>query len=520
MSSANDIITVILLSLGDYYAVDGGAGTDRLVVEAQALNADLIVSGNSTYDVTHSDPASILVTADNFESYKIIAGSGHDSLTGSRSDDELNGGFGNDELDGLFGEDTLIGGSGDDRLTVGDFAGDIGPDIIDGGDGFDYLLKLPRNTLSDAQDITLNFLLPDGAEFTLSDGTHVSNIERISNLQLGDGNDTVKFVPKSIADRHHAHGGVGDDHLNVTLNHITDDIKTAVGAQLFIVYPDGQSPFAAPIVAANQFETFRIISGSGNDSLRGGDGGDRLEGNAGNDKLTGAGGNDTLLGGSGDDRLLGGDGNDRLMGDPGADELQGGDGIDTVNYLNSPAGVIVDISTTTPVASGGDAEFDTFISIESVDGSEYDDTISSTDENNLLRGRGGDDVIYGRGGNDALGGAAGNDELHAGDGHDRLYGGDGNDTLHGGTGNDRMWGDGGADTFIMRAGDGTDKILDFDLGSSDIIDLSDFQVSSFSLLQSMTSQIASDVRVNFPTGDVLIIENIPMSQLQSYHFFL
>jgi serralysin len=113
-----------------------------------------------------------------------------------------------------------------------------------------------------------------------------------------------------------------------------------------------------------------------------------------------------------------------------------------------------------------------------------------------------------------------NDELHAGDGHDRLYGGDGNDTLHGGTGNDRMWGDGGADTFIMRAGDGTDKILDFDLGSSDIIDLSDFQVSSFSLLQSMTSQIASDVRVNFPTGDVLIIENIPMSQLQSYHFFL
>lgn len=520
MSCVNDMIIVVLTSLGDYHHVDCGPGINTLVIEAPALTADLTTSGNSTYEMTHSDPPVVLVKGEGFTKFKILGGSGNDTLTGYTSDDELDGGLGDDELDGDSGEDTLLGGPGDDRLSVGGFAGDTGPDTIDGGDGFDHLLKLPRSGLSDVQDITLNFLLANGANFTLTDGTVVSNIERISNLQLGDGDDKVKFVPKSIDDRHQTHGGNGTDHLNVTLNHITDDLKTAVGTQLFIVYPDGQSPFAAAIVAANLFETFRIISGSGDDSIRGADGIDRLEGNAGNDKLTGAGGNDTLLGGAGDDILNGGDGNDRMFGGPGSDTFYGMAGIDTVNYFHSFAGVTIDISAQTPVASGGDADFDTLISIESIDGSLFDDQIYGSSGNNLLRGQAGADTILGRDGNDALGGGDGADNLQGDAGADRLYGDAGADTLHGGIDNDKMWGGAGDDLFEMRPGDGIDKIMDFEVASSDKVDLSTFQIASFSVLQSLMAQDAAHVRITLPGNDILIIENTLASDLKAYHFHL
>lgn len=85
--------------------------------------------------------------------------------------------------------------------------------------------------------------------------------------------------------------------------------------------------------------------------------------------------------------------------------------------------------------------------------------------------QGGDDVLYGRGGDDRLGGKAGSDTLYGGAGEDRLYGDDGDDVLIGGRGDDLLLGDGrspgggGADTFVLRAGEGTDRVRDFTAGT-------------------------------------------------------
>jgi hypothetical protein len=77
--------------------------------------------------------------------------------------------------------------------------------------------------------------------------------------------------------------------------------------------------------------------------------------------------------------------------------------------------------------------------------------VRSTNANEGLVGRAGNDYLYGGGGNDILIGGAGNDQLVGGSGDDQLVGGTGNDTLDG------QWGD---DTYFWGAGQGNDYIHD------------------------------------------------------------
>ena len=178
------------------------------------------------------------------------------------------------------------------------------------------------------------------------------------------------------------------------------------------------------------------IGTSGDDVLNGDDGSNVMNGLAGADILTGEGGNDWMRGGLGDDELYGGTGNDSLIGDGGADLFNGGDGRDTANYRYSSEGVNVNLLT--GVASGGDAEGDTLVSIENLSGSEHNDILAGDAENNTLLGFHGDDVLSGEGGNDNLQGREGNDELYGGDGNDFLRGGEGSDILVGGEGRDSI----------------------------------------------------------------------------------
>ena len=109
-----------------------------------------------------------------------------------------------------------------------------------------------------------------------------------------------------------------------------------------------------------------------------------------------------------------------------------------------------------------------------------DDAIRGGDGNDVLRGDsnsrdsggtvGGNDILDGGGGNDRLGGKAGDDILLGGAGNDQLWGDDGDDVLRGGLGNDTLTGDDnsggqGSDIFVFAAGEGTDKIKDFELGT-------------------------------------------------------
>ncbi|MEM7061663.1 MAG: hypothetical protein AAF572_00630 [Cyanobacteria bacterium P01_B01_bin.77] len=144
------------------------------------------------------------------------------------------------------------------------------------------------------------------------------------------------------------------------------------------------------------------------DTQVGSDDGETIVGGDFRVSLDGQGGDDTLAGGLGNDLILGDDGDDVLRGDLNERDPQDG-------------------------------------------------------------GNGGNDIIFGGEGNDRIGGKAGNDILSGDAGDDTIYGDAGDDILMGVTGNDILVGDNfsggsGSDLFVFGNGDGTDTILDFEVG--------------------------------------------------------
>ncbi|NRA87331.1 MAG: hypothetical protein HRU28_08045 [Rhizobiales bacterium] len=140
------------------------------------------------------------------------------------------------------------------------------------------------------------------------------------------------------------------------------------------------------------------------------------------EELRGSNYNDTLVGnekvnfikgGSGADIINAKGGDDFITGGAGADIINGGDGIDHISYYDSKSAV--EINLITGLGKGGDAEGDTFINIENIQGSSYDD---------ILIGDGNDNQIYSRGGNDSIS-IKGNDIVSGGEGIDKIIFDDG-----------------------------------------------------------------------------------------------
>ena len=135
----------------------------------------------------------------------------------------------------------------------------------------------------------------------------------------------------------------------------------------------------------------------------------------------------TLEGRSGNDALFGGSANDFLLGGIGGDHMEGGAGTDGTSYLSSFGGVTIDLQFN--VATGGDADGDTLIGMEDVQGSMFDDALYGNNSANRFDGWYGADILEGRGGADTLTGYDGNDIIYAGADGDRVSGGDGIDLL-------------------------------------------------------------------------------------------
>ncbi len=163
-------------------------------------------------------------------------------------------------------------------------------------------------------------------------------------------------------------------------------------------------------------------------------------------------GDDTLRGGPSRDHLYGLGGNDTLIGGLGADVLDGGDGIDTVDYRRSLQGVQVNLGFGFGV--GGHAAGDSFVSIENVIGSSYNDTLTGGAGKNVLKGGFGDDILIG-GGEDILWGERGEDDLRLTADDDKPYQAE----AHGGRGDDTItitgnaataWGDENEDTITAN----------------------------------------------------------------------
>src|SRR4051812_20721119 len=102
-------------------------------------------------------------------------------------------------------------------------------------------------------------------------------------------------------------------------------------------------------------------------------------------------GDDSIVGYGGDDSIWGLSGDDYIVGGAGADALHGGPGSDTAGYYNSTTGVVA--SLTAGVGAGGEAEGDTYFSIENLVGNQFADALVGNDASNSLYGYGGDDFL-------------------------------------------------------------------------------------------------------------------------------
>ncbi len=92
------------------------------------------------------------------------------------------------------------------------------------------------------------------------------------------------------------------------------------------------------------------------------------------------------------------------------------------------------------------------LNAERINGGAGNDELTGNDQENVIRGGGGEDKIKGGGGNDLLEGGDARDEIDGDAGQDELRGEMGDDTLRGGAEADRLDGGIGNDTLIGGAG--------------------------------------------------------------------
>ena len=267
----------------------------------------------------------------------------------------------------------------------------------------------------DATTSDVTYSLSDDADgaFTIDSDTGVVTVLDASKISFEDGDTRDIEVTATSAD--------GSTSVQSYTINVTDTAESINVSGTFVDTGVAETQ----ITGSDTADNITLHETGGN--VRGGDGNDTLEGSVANDVLRGDEGNDTVVGGAGNDQIFGG---------AGADVLDGGEGIDTARYDADSIGINVNLET--GEASGGEAEGDSFASIENVWGGSADDVITGSSGNNSLRGLDGDDVIDGGAGNDVLRGDEGNDTVVGGAGNDQIFGGAGADVLDGGEGVDTL----------------------------------------------------------------------------------
>lgn len=462
--------------------LEGGAGADTLDGgRGEDTASYLHAASGVTVDLATGTGAGSEAQGDVLIAIEHVAGSAYaDTLSGDGGDNNLAGNDGNDTLNGAGGADKLDGGAGADQLNGGD-----GDDVLIGGAGDDTLVGGAGSDTA--------YLSGFWSAYTITQNGGVTTITGADGVDTLTGVEFVKFKDRtvylggpnaapvaaalaftvaqggtiSLAESAFLAGATDADGDSLTLHSVyasnnglvtltaDNGVKftvdeTFVGTTSFdYVLSDGKGGESRATATFTVNAANAYTGTSANDVYRG-------LGSA--DTVWGGDGDDLLDGGAGADQLSGESGNDRLIGGSGADVINGGFGNDTASYETAKAGVQASLAA--GGGTTGDAQGDSFVSIENLAGSQFSDTLVGDSNANELFGLAGDDTLDGGDGADKLYGGAGQDLLIGGAGNDILDGGDGDDVLRGGAGHD-----------VLNGGAGFDTISYADAGEAIAIDL-------------------------------------------------
>ncbi|ONG56096.1 hypothetical protein BKE38_07160 [Pseudoroseomonas deserti] len=415
-------------------AIDGGEGFDTVyyneVAEAQdgiTISLDGFVPGDGIaggHTFTNIEGV-VGGSGDDWIIGDVTGGEGYregvdNRFEGGDGDDILDGGYGNDTLQGGRGNDELIGGEGNDTADFRDL--DVGVEVrLDKG----YAETRVTGDATPEHDDLISIEHAVGTRYNdLMIGDAAEN-----QLYGGRGNDKLE-------------GGAGADYLDGGRGIDTASYTNATSGVTAALSDYDSSPpgdFTIFIPEPNSINTGDAAGDtySSIENLEGSKFADALYGNSEDNHLSGLAGKDALYGGAGDDVLEGG---------LDADALNGGEGSDFASYENAASAVEASLTarknTPTTITTGNEALGDTYVSVENLRGSTFNDLLTGDANGNILQGLDGNDTLDGASGNDRLEGGAGNDWLLGGAGDDRLIGGIGNDTIDGG--------EGGSDTVDYR----------------------------------------------------------------------
>ena len=490
-SVGNDILLSIDSVLGSHFADDitglAAGGTQFFGLEG---NDTFTGSGSGNEIYYANSPAGIVVDlaagtaqdgfgdTDTFTGIQIVRGSAYSDLISGDSGANLLDGSSVRQIEGSDGQDVLVGRGGADTLIGGT---DFDVAVFAGAPGH-IEVNVPAGTVDQYDSMG-----------SLAATATLDSIEKIVGTDSADtylgGAGPNASVPFDVFE-----GRGGDDLITGGGHTRLDFADASSGVEVTFTAPGTGTATGDSSIGTDTF--------TGVEGVRGSDASDVFTGSSADEFFRGRGGADTIDGG--------GNGTDH----------------DTVDYLDSPGAVHVDLSLN-QTTDDGYGFVDTLTDIENVSGSGNNDVLAGDGNANVLAGGDGNDVLFGGGGNDTLDGGNGFDEANyssdtaavtvnlgantatdgfggtdtlssiewvTGSAYDdtitgdsnanTLRGGDGNDTITGGAGSDILEGGSGADTFNYDGvGDGTSIATNEVRGPSRVGDiLVDFQSDTDSIL--------------------------------------
>ena len=433
-----------------------------------------------------------IIGNDNGEGGIFIGGNGKDTLISGQNDFEMTGGKGNDLFVFGGGKDTIHdysqkGTDGADKISLGSF------------EEVDYEL--------DGENLILNF--GENDSLTVVDG-------KGKEITFADKKSTVKIYDDA---------GVFDGKKKSLVLAASTEGDFSAGKLSKLVTINGSAVVNEMAITGNKKANL-IIAGEANSTLNGGKG------------------KDTLVGGNGVDMFIyeTKSGNKVIQNYNYAqgDIISLSGGAEITSVTTKKDNVVLKVGNNTITIEGMAKSQFTFANVVEVDGENVIETkiydnerlVSQDGKSATLSSdfKGAFDLTsaaYSQYTNVSaelgkkpvsLTGDADDNILTGGAGKDSLSGGDNNDSLWGGKGNDYLTGGDGADTFIFRAGEGTDVITDYNAEDGDLLQILDKRgrVISSGAIKNWSFD-GEDLNLSIKGGGKLILTGVGTSATVNYN---